>query len=314
MAGPDFQSGTALRGHDLGLMPSHSSADLRGEVDGANAARDVLTSDNLDPADGERVGTGVAMEVLGLADDRHPDDIRKADVIADKERTKTMNNPNVILVHGAWADGSNWAKVIPLLTAKGVMVTAVQLPLTSFEADVATVGRAITLAEGEVVLVGHSYAGAVIGQAGNDPKVASLVYIAAFAPDAGESVGSLLAQFQAAPLNAEVTPDAQGFLKLTLKGICDLFAQDLDRTEQAAVYATQGPINRAALGGVLTQAAWRSRPTFYLICDEDLAVPRVEQERMATRMKATIAHVGSSHVPMLSHPDSVADLILRAGA
>lgn len=225
-----------------------------------------------------------------------------------------MTVSTVILVHGAWADGSSWAKVIPLLTAKGMTVTAVQLPLTSFEADVATVSRAIALAQGEVVLVGHSYAGAVIGQAGNDPKVARLVYIDAFAPDAGESAGSLFAQFEAAPLNAEIRPDAEGFLSLTPKGIATLFAQDLDPGEQAVVHATQGPINGAALGGTLTQTAWRTRPTFYLIGTDDLAILRVEQERMAERMNATIRHVASSHVPMLSHPQIVTDFILQAAA
>lgn len=221
---------------------------------------------------------------------------------------------NVILVHGAWGDGSNWSKVIPLLVKKGMAVSAVQLPLTGFEADVAAVQRAIALAEGDVVLVGHSYAGAVIGEAGNDPKVVRLVYVDAFAPDAGESAGTLFGQFESAPLSAEIRPDAQGFLKLTRAGIFDLFAQDLDDDEKAVAYATQGPINGTALGGVLTQAAWRDRPTFYLIGDQDHAIPRVEQERMAARMNATVAHVDSSHVPMLSHPDVVTRFILQAAA
>ena len=221
---------------------------------------------------------------------------------------------NVILVHGAWADGSSWAKIIPLLADKGMTLTAVQLPLTSFEADVAAVGRAIALAQGDVVLVGHSYAGAVIGQAGNDPKVKRLVYIDAFAPDAGESAGSLFAQFEAAPLNDEIRPNAQGFLSLTAKGVATLFAQDLDPAEQTLVHATQGPINGAALGGTLTQAAWHSRPTFYLIGEDDQAILRVDQERMAARMNATVKRVASSHVPMLSHPVVVADFILQAAA
>ena len=219
---------------------------------------------------------------------------------------------NVILVHGAWGDGSNWAKVIPLLAEKGLAVTAVQLPLTGFEADVAAVRRAIALAEGDVVLVGHSYAGAVIGEAGNDPKVVRLVYVDAFAPDAGESAGALFAQFQSAPLNAEIRPDAEGFLKLTRTGIFELFAQDLSDDEKTVAFATQGPVNGAALGGVLSQAAWRSRPTYYLIGNQDHAIPRVEQERMAARMNATVAHVDSSHVPMLSQPKAVANIILDA--
>jgi pimeloyl-ACP methyl ester carboxylesterase len=221
---------------------------------------------------------------------------------------------NVILVHGAWADGSSWAKIIPMLAAKGMTVTAVQLPLTSFDADVAAVRRAIALAEGDVVLVGHSYAGAVIGEAGSDPKVARLVYVDAFAPDAGESAGSLFQQFKSAPLGAEIRPDAEGFLRLTRDGIFTLFAQDLGEDEKAILLATQGPINGAALGGTLTQAAWRTRPTFYLIGDEDQAILRVEQEQMATRMNATVAHVGSSHVPMLLHPEVVTSFILQAAA
>lgn len=225
-----------------------------------------------------------------------------------------MTASNIILVHGAWADGSSWAKIIPLLAAKGMIVTAVQLPLTSFEADVAAVGRAIALAQGDVVLVGHSYAGAVIGEAGNDPKVTRLIYIDAFAPDAGESAGSLFAQFETVPLNAEIRPDEEGFLSLTPEGIATLFAQDLDPVEQAVVHATQGPINGAALGGTLTKAAWRGRPTFYLIGTEDLAILCVDQERMAERMNATIQRVASSHVPMLSHPEVVTDFILQAAA
>jgi pimeloyl-ACP methyl ester carboxylesterase len=219
---------------------------------------------------------------------------------------------NVILVHGAWADGSCWAKVIPLLSEKGMKATAVQLPLSSFGADVAALRRAIALADGDVILVGHSYAGAVIGEAGNDPKVARLVYVDAFAPDAGESAGTLFQQFKSAPLSAELRPDAEGFLKLTRSGVFELFAQDLDKDEKAAIYATQGPINGAALGGALAQAAWRSRPTYYLIGDQDHAIPRAEQERMAARMNATVAHVDSSHVPMLSQPKAVASFILQA--
>ncbi|AHX12852.1 signal peptide protein [Dyella jiangningensis] len=219
---------------------------------------------------------------------------------------------NVILVHGAWADGSSWAKVIPLLADNGLNVTAVQLPLTGFDADVAAVRRAIALADGEVVLVGHSYAGAVIGEAGNDPKVIRMVYVDAFAPDAGESAGTLFANFKSAPLNDEIRPDAEGFLKLSRAGVFDLFAQDLPEAEKAVIYATQGPVHASALGGTLTEAAWRTRATYYLIGDQDHAIPRAEQESMAARMNATVAHVDSSHVPMLSQPQAVASFILKA--
>ncbi len=225
-----------------------------------------------------------------------------------------MNTVNVILVHGAWADGSSWSRVIPLLSNQGMTVKAVQLPLSSFDADVAAVRRAIALTEGDIVLVGHSYAGAVIGEAGNDDKVQRLVYIDAFAPDAGESAGTLFAGFSDVPLNSEIRPDAEGFLSLTPRGISELFAQDLDAESQAILHATQGPVNGAALGGVLTEAAWRSRPVFYLIGENDLAILPVEQERMATRMNATIKRVASSHVPMLSQPQVVADFIALAAS
>src|SRR5882724_12963880 len=126
---------------------------------------------------------------------------------------------NVVIVHGAWADGSSWSKVIPLLLAKGLRVTAVQLPLTSLKDDVATVKRALALEDGPTVLVGHSYGGVVITEAGNDPKVSALVYIAAFAPDAGQSVGSLGASAEPVPMGAEARPDAHGFLKITEAGV-----------------------------------------------------------------------------------------------
>src|SRR3984893_11765747 len=139
---------------------------------------------------------------------------------------------NVILVHGAWANGASWSKVIPVLVGRGLRVTAVALPLTSLKDDVATVERAIALENGPTILVGHSYGGIVITEAGTDPKVVGLVYVAAFAPDFGQSVGSLGASVAPAPLNAELRPDAFGFLKLTETGIRKDFAQDLDSGEQ----------------------------------------------------------------------------------
>jgi pimeloyl-ACP methyl ester carboxylesterase len=219
---------------------------------------------------------------------------------------------NIVLVHGAWADASSWSKVIPLLTAKGLKVTAVQLPLNSHEADVATVRRAIELEDGPVVLVGHSYGGSVVTQAGNHEKVAALVYVNGFAPDAGESAGSLFAQFEPAPLNPEIRPDAEGFLRLSKAGIFDVFAQDLTEAEKSMLLVTQGPINGAALGGVVAEAAWKAKPSWYLVGDQDRAIPRVNQERMAARMNATVAHANASHVAMLAQPEAVANLILDA--
>src|SRR5260221_5700228 len=166
---------------------------------------------------------------------------------------------DVVLVHGAWADGSSWAKVIPLLAARGHSVTAVQLPLTSLVDDVATVKRAIALASGPIILAGHSYGGAVISEAGSDPKVEALVYIAAFAPDAGESAGSLGASVEPAPLGAEVRPDLAGYLKLTQSGVSNAFAQDLSDTEKLVLYSAQSPTAGAALGGTISSPAWRGQ-------------------------------------------------------
>jgi pimeloyl-ACP methyl ester carboxylesterase len=219
---------------------------------------------------------------------------------------------NIVLVHGAWADASSWSKVIPLLAAKGLKVTAVQLPLNSYEADVATVRRAIDLEDGTIVLVGHSYGGSVVTEAGNHEKVASLVYVDAFAPDEGESAGSLFAHFETAPLNPEIRPDAEGFLKLSRAGIFEVFAQDLTDAEKSMLLITQGPINGAALGGVVTKAAWKAKPSWYLVGDPDRAIPRVDQERMASRMNANVAHADASHVAMLAQPEAVANHILKA--
>ena len=219
---------------------------------------------------------------------------------------------NIVLVHGAWANASSWSKVMPLLVAKGLKVTAVQLPLNSYEADVATVRRAIELEDGPIVLAGHSYGGSVVTLAGNHQKVASLVYVDGFAPDVGESAGSLFAQFEAAPLNPEIRPDAEGFLKLSKAGIFDVFAQDLTDAEKSLLLMTQGPISGGALGGVVTEAAWKAKPSWYLIGDLDRAIPRVNQERMATRMNATVAHANASHVAMLAQPEAVASHILKA--
>jgi pimeloyl-ACP methyl ester carboxylesterase len=218
----------------------------------------------------------------------------------------------VILVHGAWADGSSWAKIIPLLKAKGVRSVAVQLPLNAFADDVATVKRAIALADGPVTLVGHSYGGQVITEAGTDDKVTSLVFIAAFAPDAGESAGSLGASMEPAPAGAELRPDAHGFLKLTEAGISNDFAQDLTAAEKDVLFAVQGPTNAAALGTNVTRPAWASKPSWYLVATHDRAIQPDLQRMMATRINATTVEVAASHVAMMAKPDETAQLIVEA--
>ncbi len=221
---------------------------------------------------------------------------------------------NVILVHGAWADGSSWSRVIPLLEASGLHVVAVQNPLTSLADDVAATKRAIALQDGPVLLVGHSYGGAVITEAGNDPKVAGLVYVAAFAPGEGESVGSISKPYPAAPLGSELRPDSQGFLSVTPKGIAEDFAQDLSKAEKQLLAATQGPTNAAAFGANITSAAWKTKPSWFVIASHDRAIPPELEKAEAARMKATSITIPSSHVAMLSHPKEVADLIEQASA
>ena len=219
---------------------------------------------------------------------------------------------NVVLVHGAWADGSSWSKLIPLLQAKGLHVVAVQNPLTSLADDVAATKRAIALQDGPVVLVGHSYGGVVITEAGNDPKVVGLVYVAAWAPGEGESLASLAKQYPPAPLGAELRPDAGGFLSVTPKGIAEDFAQDLSEKEQGLLTATQGPTNGAAFGATITAAAWKTKPSWFVIASQDRAIPPELEKAEATAMKATAITLSSSHVAMLSHPKEVAELIEQA--
>jgi pimeloyl-ACP methyl ester carboxylesterase len=221
---------------------------------------------------------------------------------------------NVILVHGAWADGSSWSKVIPLLLARGLRVTAVQLALTSLKDDVATVKRALALEDGPTVLVGHSYGGVVITEAGNDPKVSALVYIAAFAPDAGQSVGSLGASAEPAPMAAEVRPDAQGFLKLTEAGVKNGFAQDLSPTEKDALFAAQAPTAASAFGENVSAAAWKTKPSWYLVANQDRAIQPSLERAMAKTIKAKTIEVHASHVAMLARPQETANLILEAVA
>ena len=180
-------------------------------------------------------------------------------------------------------------------------------------ADVAATKRAIALQDGPVVLVGHSYSGVVITEAGNDPKVVGLVYVAALAPSDGESVASVSKPFPPTPLGSEVRADAEGFLTLTPKGIAEDFAQDLPDNEKQVLTATQGPTAAAVFGATITTAAWKTKPSWCVIASNDRAVsPELEKSQAA--MKATSITVTSSYVPMLSHPKEVADLIEQAAA
>jgi len=219
---------------------------------------------------------------------------------------------NVVLVHGAWADGSSWVKVIPLLEKAGLNVVAVQNPLMSLADDVATTKRAIALQDGPVLLVGHSYGGVVITEAGNDPKVVGLVYVAAFAPDAGQALGDLGKEFPPAPGGAEVRPDSAGFLKITTKGVVESFAQDLPMQARRVLAVTQGPTNAGAFGGKVTSAAWKAKPSWYVVASNDRMIQPDLERKFAKAMGAKTITLPSSHVPMLSHPAAVAQLIIDA--
>ena len=228
---------------------------------------------------------------------------------SDAQGTSSVHN--VLLIHGAYADGSSYAKVIPLLEAQGLHVVAVQNPLTSLAADVAATKRAIARQDGPVILVGHSSAGVVITEAGNDPKVAGLVYISAIAPDDGQSALDALKGYPPTPGLGEQKPDAAGYLTITRKGVYEDFVPDVPQAERAIVYATQGDWNSTFLDEKVTVAAWKSKPSWFIIVNDRMVPPQHERDA-ALRMHATTTTLASGHVPMLSHPQDVARVILDA--
>ena len=231
---------------------------------------------------------------------------------AAEQKGQSRGVTNIVLVHGAWADGSSWSKVIPLLEARGLHVVAVQLPLTSLADDVATVQRAIALQDGPVLLVAHSYGGVVITEAGDDPKVAGLVYVAAFAPVEGQSAFDL-ANTSPTPALQELRLDQFGFLRLTPTGIREDFAQDLSDTEQTVLTATQSPTAAgASLSAPVSTAAWRNKPCWFVIAARDRVVAPQLQVMFAQQMNATSITLWSSHVAMLSQPYVVASFIRKA--
>jgi pimeloyl-ACP methyl ester carboxylesterase len=219
---------------------------------------------------------------------------------------------NVVLVHGLYADGSSWAKVIPLLQAKGLHVTAVQNPTTTFQYDVDAVRRALALQDGPTLLVGHSYGGGVITEAGVDPKVTGLVYIAARAPDAGEDYPALVKKFPTPPASAGLKWEADGFGALSEQAFLKDFAGDLPASEARVYYAVQQRVGKAAPGGKTTVAAWRQKPSWYAVSTQDRTIDPDLERYMAKRMGAKTVELPASHVAMLSHPREVADLILEA--
>ncbi|MDR5825765.1 alpha/beta hydrolase [Caballeronia sp. LZ043] len=219
---------------------------------------------------------------------------------------------NVVLVHGLFADGSSWMKVIPLLQAKGLHVTAVQNPTTSLDADVAAVKRVLAQQDGPTLLVAHSYGGMVISQAGDDPKVCGLVYVAARAPDAGEDYTALTKTFPAAPASAGLQWSVDGYGSLSEQAFIDDFAGDLPKPEAKAYFAVQQPMGRAITSARTTVAAWRDKPTWYVVSTEDRTINSDLERFMARRMHAHTVEIKASHIVLISHPKEVADLILDA--
>ena len=221
---------------------------------------------------------------------------------------------NIVLVHGAWADGSSWSKVIPLLKEAGYHVVATQQNLVSLADDAETARRLVESQEGPVLLVGHSYGGAVITEAAPGcPNVVGLVYIAAFGLDTGESLAILSASGPVAPPGAAaIRPDKYGFLWIDREMFADNFCQDLDPTESSTMAATQRPLSVACYEGKITEAGWKNLPCWYQVSSEDRMIPPPAEQFMAQRMKAKTITLPSSHVTMLSHPKEVADFILSA--
>jgi pimeloyl-ACP methyl ester carboxylesterase len=222
---------------------------------------------------------------------------------------------NVVLVHGAWADGSSWSKVIPILQQEGFNVVGAQIPLTSLEDDVAVTRNLIGREKGTTVLVGHSYGGAVITNAANDtPTIKGLVYIAAFGPDEGESVEALGRQGPPPAGAAQIRPDDHGFLWLDPAGFPAAFAGDADPVDARVMAAVQRPVSVKSFSGRSGPPAWKRLPSWFLVATNDQMIPPEGQKFMAQRMGATVRSLPSSHAAMVSHPKEVADLILTAVA
>lgn len=218
----------------------------------------------------------------------------------------------VVLVHGAFADGSSWAKVIPYLDQAGLKVVAVQNPLDSLPNDVDAARRAIRNAQGPVVLVGHSWAGVVITEAGIEEKVKSLVYVAAYAPDSGETASGVSSKYPAMPSRQHYHRDGDGYLLIDEEGIRKYFAADLPSAEQTLVYVTQGPLHTRTLATPVSKAAWRDKPTFIVVATNDAIIsPQLQKDQVA-KTKATSIELPSSHVAMLKYPKEVAELIIKA--
>lgn len=226
--------------------------------------------------------------------------------------TDSTNGATVVLVHGAWADGSSWQRVIPLLLAKGIPVVAVQNPTSSLADDVAATQRTLDMVEGPVVLVGHSWGGAVITEAGNDPKVKALVYVAAFAPKAGQTVGEMVNAHGTPPALSQIKDHGNGLLTLSAEGWVSDVGQDLPESEARTLAVVQPPLAASTFGDKITTAAWETRPSWYVVSTEDRVVSVDLERECAAAMNAKTIELKASHLSLLSMPDAVADVIVDA--
>lgn len=230
---------------------------------------------------------------------------------------KAVEKPTIVLVHGAFADGSSWNKVIPILQKKGYQTIAVQNPLTSLNDDVAFVERALAEVNGKVVLVAHSWGGVVITQAGNNDKVQSLVYVAAFAPDEGQSIEAInkdaheVRKIPTVPGLADPVI-SDGYIRLKEDAVLNHFAQDLPKQEARLIAAGQGRFHVSTLSAKVTNPAWKNKPSYFVVANNDHIISPVVEAEMAKTIRATTYHLPSSHVAMLAKPEEVAKVILTA--
>ncbi len=220
---------------------------------------------------------------------------------------------NVVLVHGLFADGSSWSEVIPRLQAAGLNVTSVQNPLTTLDDAVAETKRVLSRQDGPTVLAGHSFAGMIVTEAGVDPKVTAVVYVAARAPDVGEDYSALASKFPPPPASSGIVFDGDEG-RLTEAAFLRDFAGDLPEARAKALYAVQQPFHKALLEGRTKHAAWRSKPSFYAVSTQDRTISPDLERFMAKRMGATTIEVNASHLSLISHPEEIANLIMLAAA